>query len=276
MYVELKCKTNFSFLRGASHAADYIERCLEEGAPALAINDVNGVYALPRAYEAIKKCNHQVKLISSSEVTIADHPPLILIARTRKAYGLMCRILTQVHAGKEKGEGYITFSEMHYLFENFQGASELICLVDVTAKTNYEILKELFPYEKQLYLTLCRYLDGMDKQRTREVKSASEKYTLPIVATNDVHYHAPQRRPLQDCLTCIREGVNIETAGFHLFGNDERYLKSDKQMRKLFRDLPEAITPPKKSMNAAHLIYQKLNTRTHMNLFLKGTRQNHI
>lgn len=239
MYVELKCKTNFSFLRGASSAADYIEKCVELKMPAIAINDVNGVYSLPRAFEAIKKHGNQIKLISSAQVTVESCPPLTLIAQTRKAYGLMCRILTQVHAGKEKGEGFITLSEMMYLFEQFGHSDELICLPEMSAATNLNFLKEMFP--NNLYLPLCRYLDGLDKQRTQDILQASKKFALPIVATNDVHYHIPERRPLQDCLTCIREGVTIETAGFHLFGNNERYLKSDQQMRKLFADLPEAI-----------------------------------
>ncbi|MBC7464996.1 MAG: error-prone DNA polymerase [Bdellovibrio sp.] len=239
MYVELKCKTNFSFLRGASSAGDYIDQCVELTMPAIAINDVNGVYALPRAFEAIKKQNNKVKLICSSEVTIEDHPPITLIAQTRKAYGLMCRTLTQVHAGKEKGEGKISLSEMMYLFENFAGSNELICLPDLSEKTNLSLLKEMFP--DKLYLPLCRYLDGLDQERTEKTLKAAKDFNLPIVATNNVHYHIQTRRPLQDCLTCIREGVTMETAGFHLFGNSERYLKSDKEMRKLFQDLPAAI-----------------------------------
>lgn len=242
MYVELMCKTNFSFLRGAAAARDYIERCVNIGMPAIAINDVNGVYSLPRAFEAIKEFEHQVKLISSAQVTIGDHPPITLLARTRKGYGLMCRVLTQVHAGKEKGEGFITLSEMLYLFENFNGREDLICIPELTDQTNFSFLKELFPNAGQLYLPLCRYIDGLDHERTQKVLEARSQWNLPIVAHNDVHYHLPERRPLQDCLTCIREGVAMDAAGFHLFGNDERYLKTDAQMRELFSDLPEAIS----------------------------------
>lgn len=240
MYVELKCKTNFSFLRGASSAADYISRSVDLRMPAIAINDLNGVYSLPRAYEAIKEHDNKIKLISSAEVTMEDHPPITLLAQTKKGYGLMCRILTQVHAGKEKGEGRINWSELMYLLENFEGRDQLICLPDLTEKTNLALIKELFP--NAVYIPLCRYLDGMDHERTEKTLLASKEFGLPIVATNDVHYHAPERRPLQDCLTCIREGVTMDTAGFHLFGNNERYLKSDGQMRSLFADLPEAIT----------------------------------
>ena len=240
MYVELQCKTNFSFLRGASDAKEYIRRAVQLGLPAIAINDVNGVYALPRAYEEVKLFKDQIKLISSAEVTVTDHSSITLIATTRKAYGLMCRILTQVHAGKEKGEGTITLSELQYLCDHFAGVKELICLAKAEKKTNFSFLKELF--SDRLYISLCRYLDGLDLKRTAEALSAAKNYDLQIVAVNDVHYHALERRPLQDCMTSIREGVTVETAGFHLFGNEERYLKSDIQMRSLFSDLPQAIT----------------------------------
>lgn len=244
MFVELKCKSNFSFLRGASDSRDYILRAQEMGMPAVGITDINGVYALPRAYEAIRDHAPDVALICGAEVTLSEHPPLTLIATTRKAYGLMCRILTQVHAGKEKGEGFITLPELIYLLEHFEGAKELIAIADIGPKSNWDILTEIF--RDRLYIPLCRYLDGLDSDRTKKALQVSEKWKLPIVATNDVHYHIPQRRALQDAMTCIREGVTMENAGFHLFGNEERYLKSDLQMRSLFHDLPEAISNTQK------------------------------
>lgn len=239
MFVELKCKTNFSFLRGASSSQEYILRALELGMPAIGLTDVNGVYGIPRAYEAITKQAPQMKLLCGAEVTVADHPAISFLPQTRAAYGLMCRLLTQVHADKEKGEGKITLSEMAQLIEKHPGAKNLICLPNVTEKTNLVFLKELFP--ENLYLPLCRYLDGLDQKRTALTQKLSRHLSIPIVATNDVHYHVPERRALQDCVTCIREGVSIDHAGFHLFGNNDRYLKSDSEMRQLFSDLPEAV-----------------------------------
>ncbi len=239
MYVELNCKSNFSFLRGASDSREYITQAAALGMTAVGICDINGVYALPRAFEAIRDRAPRIKLISGSQITLADHPPISLIAKTRLAYGLMCRIITQVHAGKEKGEGFITLSELSFLLEKFPGGQELICIPKVTDQVNLLLLKELFP--QNIYLPLCRYLDGFDEARTAQVKQLANKFELPIVATNDVHYHVNERRALQDCLTCIREKVSIDTAGFHLFGNEERYLKSAVQMISLFKDLPEAI-----------------------------------
>jgi len=240
MYVELACKSNFSFLRGASDAREYVLRAQELGHPAVGVCDLNGVYGLPRAYEALRDHAPDVKLICGSEVTLQNHPPLKLIASTRRAYGLLCRIITRVHAEKEKGEGFITLPELIDLMQSHAGAQELICLAAMDSSCNWELLCELFG--KNLYLSLCRYLDGLDAIRTQKTLHISQKFQLPVVATNDVHYHIPQRRALQDALTCIRVGRTVETAGFHLFGNEERYLKSALQMQALFRDLPQAIT----------------------------------
>ncbi len=243
MFTELKCKTNFSFLRGASSAAEYIQMAHLLGMQALALTDINGVYALPRAYEAIQKhfenTGKKLKLIAGSELTLSDgHPPITLLAKTRRGYGLMCRILTALHADREKGEGQISFAQLSEILEAYPFAPELICLPTLTKATNLEILHCLFP---NIYLPLCRYLDGLDAERTALALELSERYQVQLVATNDVHYHAPDRRPLQDSMTCIREGKSIDDAGFLLFGNQERYLKSGLQMRALFSDLPQAL-----------------------------------
>jgi error-prone DNA polymerase len=240
MYVELNCKSNFSFLRGASDSRDYISRAISIGMPAVGVSDINGVYGLPRAYEAIRDSGFQIKLICGAEITMKDHPAITLIARSRRAWGLLCRIITAVHAGKEKGEGYLLLDELESLAANHIGTRELTCLVQNSEKNNFEFLKCMF--KDHLYISLCRYIDGIDRSRTLRALALSKKYGLPLVATNDVHYHEPHRRYIQDCLTCIREGTTVDHAGYKLFGNNERYLKSPLQMQLLFSDLPEAIT----------------------------------
>ena len=237
MYAELKCKSNFSFLRGASDSREYISRASELGINAVGITDVNGVYALPRAFEE-QKHRQNVKLIAGAELTLKDHPPLTLLARDRAAYGVLCRLITTTHQGKEKGEAMLQLSELITHLERPESQG-LIALPDLTEKTRLDLLKELFP--KRLYLPLCRYLDGLDETRTRFALEHANAFALPIIAHNDVHYALPTRRRLQDCLTAIREGTTVKDAGFKLFGNDERHLKTPLQMRALFRDLPSAI-----------------------------------
>jgi len=240
MFIELTCKSNFSFLRGASDARDYILKAHQLGMSAIGICDINGVYGLPRAFEAIRDHAPHMKLIAGSEITMQNRPPITLIAKNRKGWGLLCRIITQVHAGKEKGQGAITYDELEFLMKRFGAASDLVCITKNDKKNDFECLNQLF--NGNLYISLCRYLDGLDRKRMNQAMTLSEKFNLLPVATNDVHYTQPGLRPLQDCLTCIREGTTLDQAGFKLFSNDERYLKSSLQMELLFSDVPEAIT----------------------------------
>ncbi len=256
MYVELNCKSNFSFLRGASDSREYIRRALELGMNALGICDINGVYGLPRAYEVIRDQAPGFILICGAEITVTGHPAITLIAQTRAAWGLLCRLITQVHAGKLKGEGAITLDELEFLSKRFPGTSELVCILKNDETNNFAILKRLF--EKKLYLGLCRYLDGLDDVRNTQAYKLSDTHGLSIVATNDVHYHEPLRRPLQDCLTCIREGTTLDKAGFKLFSNEERYLKSSLQMEILFEDLPEALAATEEIAKGCHFSLSEL------------------
>ncbi len=239
MYVELTCKSNFSFLRGASDSRDYIRKASALGMPALGIADINGVYGLPRAFEMIRDQAPDLKLICGAEITMQDHPPMTLIATTRPAWGVLCRLITKVHSGKLKGEGYLSFFELNYFMRNFPAAQNLICILQNDLKNNFPILKNLF--QGNLYVSLCRYLDGLDRKRTDQALDIVRRHGLHLVASNDVHYADPEKRFLQDCLTCIREGTILDKAGFKLFGNAERYLKSPTEMQRLFSDLPEAI-----------------------------------
>lgn len=244
MYAELKCKTNFSFLQGASQPDEIIQRAVEIGLPALAITDLNGVYALPKAYWKIKDFP-QCKLICGVDLKIDDHASITLLAQDREAYGVMCRLITKAHAGKEKGKARLSLSELSNSMST-RAAKGLICLPDTNSfncahiKINFLWLKELFA--ERLYLPISRFKDGFDKKRTDYALAIAESFELPLVATNDVLYHSTERKPLQDIVTSIREGVSLVNAGFKLTANAERYLKSPFEMKLLFKDLPEAIS----------------------------------
>ncbi len=235
MYVELQCKTHFSFLRGASDAKEYFFRARDLGIPALALTDVNGVYSLPRAFEALRECP-QMKLISGCELVLQNHPSLTVLVRDRPGYSILCRMITAAHSRKDKVE--LTIPEFLYFIAQ-KGAEGLVALCPLTKKSNYSLLQRIFG--DRIFLSLSLSLDGLDQERILEAQLVAKQSNLRIVATNDVHYHISERRPLQDALTCVREGVTLKNAGFKLFPNEERYLKSPIQMKSLFRDLPDAI-----------------------------------
>ncbi|MGZ6469354.1 MAG: PHP domain-containing protein, partial [Bdellovibrionota bacterium] len=123
MYAELEVKTNFSFLRGASRPEELIIRAAELGLTAIALNDFDGVYGIPKAYWEKKKYPG-LKLISGASLSLEGSSRLTLLARDRKAYGLLCRILTASHAGKEKGKAALTFERLRELLLEFPEAAE--------------------------------------------------------------------------------------------------------------------------------------------------------
>lgn len=235
MYAELQCKTNFSFLKGASHPEELVDRAHAIGLKALAITDINGVYGLPKAYNRARSIPG-FKLIAGAEILMADNSTLSFLATNRRSYATLCRLLTRAHADKEKGEAHLQLEELEEFYFH-EGFKDLVCFAQ--KESPLKKLKRLFP--KNLYIPLTRYRDGQDLRRVQAILDVCSQHNVPYVATNDVLYHEPQRRPLQDCLTSIQVGVPLNEAGFHLRSNAERYLKSPFEMKRLFTDLPEAI-----------------------------------
>ena len=277
-YAELFCKTNYSFLTGSSRPAELVETAATLGLHGIAITDRDGVYGMPKAYHQSKK-HPELKFITGCELTFEDHPRMRLLARDRAAYGVMCRMISLSHLGtpapgvlppetldgyrtyKEKGQAGLHWKTFLKLMETYPGSSGIFALpidftnsLDLTGSresqmpqatsvahgpADFGALKDLFG--DRIALPLCRVIDGKDRARTERARELSSRYGIPIVAVNDVHYHSPVRRPLQDVMTSIREGTTLREAGTRLFSNGERFLKSPRQMARLFRDLPEAI-----------------------------------
>ena len=250
-FVELCCKSNFSFLEGGSFPKELLAEASRLRMPKIALTDRNGVYGLPRAYEAILKNNLGVELICGATLNIENHPDIVFLCQTKRGYQLLCQLITALHAGKEKGEGFLTLPEIYeftsrHLKKYDLQEPELFCLLsgqlsislkkslkeqNTYYETAYLFFKDLF--KSKTYIKLVRYLDGLDELRTEKTLQVSKQYEIPLVASNDVYYHSEQRKNLQDVLTCIREATNLDEAGFKLQGNQERYLKSELQMKLL-------------------------------------------
>jgi error-prone DNA polymerase len=255
-YAELKAKTHYSFLTGASSPEELIRKSAELGLAALAIADRNGVYGIPKAYQA-KKAHPDLKLIVGAEVRIVFSPGvetnLTLHARDRKSYGLLCRLLTAAHADKPKGEAYLRWEELSDFLSKSEsrGWIALPCMdgsgfwgnSDDTYFKRWDsywgALREALG--NQVFVPLGRFRDGNDRKRTLSAIQFNKRYGAEIVAVNDVHAHIHSRHVLQDVMTSIRVGKSLKEAGFHLFSNGERYLKSAEQMLRLFRDMPDAV-----------------------------------
>jgi error-prone DNA polymerase len=248
-YVELRAKSAFSFLEGASQPGELIEKAHALGLAGLALSDRNGVYGMPRAW-GVARTLPDFRFLVGSELTLcAPEPPLSLLARTRAGYGLLCRLITAAHEGREKGAPELPLDRLASLLNEFPDAARGLFAFHFVQPGASEgplrTLRELFEPDSEgprLFLQLGRFLDGKDRERTNLAKKWALAFGAPIVATADVHSHAPERRPLQDVLTCLRHGRTLQSAGRLLFPNAERTLLTPERMRARFADLPEALS----------------------------------
>ena len=233
-YVELRCRSAFSFLDGASLPEDLVATAAALDYDALALADVNGVPGAPRFFGAARRAG--LRALVGAEVTLDDSgaPPVLLLVESRAGYKNLCRLLTRVHADRPKGTGHAT----HELLT--EHASGLIALGGATARDDLPTLQRAFGRD-HLYLEVQRHFDAPEAHRARAVLAQAAALHVPVVATNDVRYATPDRRRVHDVLTCARLGVTVDEIGRRLSPSAEHHLKSPADMAALFRDLPAAV-----------------------------------
>src|SRR5829696_7103949 len=242
-YVELHITTNFSFLRGASHPDELVEQASLLGYDTIAVTDRNTVAGVVRAHASGKKKG--VRVIPGCRLDLIDGPSLLAYPTTIKAWANLCALLSTGNRRAEKGECHLYKADV---FQYSQGL-HFIVLPPETLNEDFcfdsSFEKELAAYKEAfgncLSIALTRRYNGDDGKQLYRLSQLSKELSIPLVATNDVHYHCPERRQLQDVLTCIREKCSIHNAGFKLLPNAERYLKSQQEMARLFLHYLEAV-----------------------------------
>ena len=245
IYAEIGITTNFSFLRGGSHPQDYVHQASLLHLPAIGIADHNTLAGVVRAYNELENTAIKFKprLLIGSRLVFTDNTPDILIyPRDRAAYGRLCQLLTRGKLGKDtlKGECHLKFDD---LLEFAEGQLLALALPHRFEETKaLGILDRLRSSRANgVWLAASLLYRGDDRRRLARLHRMADCACLPLLATNEVLYHHPSRRPLQDVLTCIREKTTIDAIGKRLEGNAERHLKPADEMARLFRDVPEAI-----------------------------------
>jgi error-prone DNA polymerase len=242
-YAEIGITTNFSFLRGGSHPQEYVHQAGELRLPVIGIADHNTLAGVVRAYKEFgnPEVKHKAKLLIGSRLVFNDDTPDILIyPRDRAAYGRLCQLLTRGKRAAEKGECHLRLDD---LSEFAEGQLLVLTLPHrfETAKA-LKILDQLQHSRAEcVWLAASLLYRGDDRRRLMRLQRIAATARVPLLATNEVLYHHPVRRPLQDVLTCIREKTTIERIGKKLEANAERHLKPAQEMTRLFRDMPEAI-----------------------------------
>ncbi|HHN74507.1 MAG TPA: DNA polymerase III subunit alpha [Acidobacteria bacterium] len=239
-YAPLWCKSNFSFLEGASHPEELVETAAELGLSALALTDRDGVYGVVRAH--LKARELGVRLILGSEIHFDDGSPLVLLAESRRGYGHLCRMISSGRLRCPKGECRVRLEEVcekaEGLIALWGGAASALA-GEVEPASTLGALREAFG--ERLMVLVARHREEADSVIEARLRRRAERWGLPLVAATEVLYHSPGRQGLQDVLACLRAGVRLAEAGRVIRPNAEHALKSPHAFGRLYADLPEAV-----------------------------------
>jgi len=270
VYAPLWCKSNFSFLEGASDPAELIEQASHLGLRSMAIADRDGLYGIVQAHTAARQLG--VHLIVGAEMTVADPgvalpghirpgsrptarpgmqlerpgvSTLVLLVENHAGYKNLCRLITRGRRRSPKGESIVTWREV---CEHAEGlialwGGERSLLVRAAGAAAFETVAPLLveAFNGRLYAIISRHRRADEVRQEWRLRERASKWGLPLVAATEVLYHSPSRRDVQDVLSCIRHAVKLNEAGCRIRANAEHSLLSPDAFVRRFADEPAAI-----------------------------------
>ena len=242
--MELHCKSNFSFLHGASHPHELVQRAAEIGYAGIALTDRESVAGVVRGFipaRDLQKQGSSFQYIVATEVHPTDAPPMVLWPTDRAAYGRMCRMISRGRMRCEKGSSELKWRDVIEFSEG------IVAGLLPTAQHSFDDLskflatefRDVFADRNYLMCELHRGVD--DGARVQQLKELSTKSGVPLVAAGDVYYHTAERMLMHDCVTAIRNGTTIDRVHEQRFANSQRHLRSLAEIADLYRDVPNAI-----------------------------------
>jgi error-prone DNA polymerase len=240
-YVPLWCKSNFSFLEGASHPDELVEETKRLGLSWLALTDRDGVYGIVRGH--VKAQELGIHLIIGSQVSVDDGSLIILLGQDRTGYANLCQLLTAGRTRSEKGESLVSWDE---IYRNARGLIALwggdksLVAGEIDPDSVAGNLHEAF--SDRLYCMVTRHWGEHEVAQETRLRERAKRYGFPVVAATEVLYHTPARRPVQDVLTAIRYGLPLTSCGNKLKPNAEHGLRPPHAFAKLFSGDPAAIS----------------------------------
>jgi error-prone DNA polymerase len=236
-FAELAVTSNFSFLRGGSHPQELVATAARLGHAAIGIADRNTLAGVVRAHIEAKE--QKIRLVVGVRLVLMEGFEALCFPTDRAAYGRLTKLLTIGNRRAPKGECHLTFEDLGIL----ERGHRFIAMPPYDFGAEFEErlhrLAGLFP--RAVFLALTPYRRANDRARQERLADLAASCSTLLVATNDVLYHIPARRPLQDLVTCIREHCTIDEAGFRLERNAERHLKAPEEMARLLTGHEEAI-----------------------------------
>ena len=262
-YAELDARTNFCFLEGASHPRELVIQAQALGLAGLGVADRNSLAGVVRAHGEAKR--RKSRFLPGCRLQFTDGAELIVYPRDRAAYGRLCKLLSigksEISAREDslldplldaepedktgkakpipKGECRLTFEQAADHGEGLIGLAATPDKIDAAFEARLAAWAEAWP--DRLYLAVSPLHHGDDRARLNRLAAIGERAGAPMIATGGVLYHRPERRRLQDVLTCVREGCTIDEAGRRLGANAERFLKPPEEMARLFQGHEDAL-----------------------------------
>ena len=229
LYTPLWCKSNYSFLEGASHPEELVEEAHRLGLQSIALTDRDGVYGVVRAHMRARELG--VHLIIGSQITVGDDR-ILLLAQSRKGYANLCQLISKGRLQSPKGSSDVAWDDVCSRADDvialwFEGEDALPRLRDA--------------FGDRLYACIARHRQAGELRIERRIRAQAKRYGLQTIATSEVLYHTPARRPLQDVLTCIRHGVALASAGRLIRPNAEHTLRTFEGFASLYEDDMDSV-----------------------------------
>ncbi len=229
-YAELRCVSNFTFLRGASRPEELVERAKALGYSAIAVVDECSLAGVVRAHVAAKEAG--IKLLVGSQFEVRSDTPFsfVVLATNRNGYGNLCEFITHLRRRSEKGTYHLDLDEID--------SSTLADCVVIAVPDRSCTLDQMQTIAKWLlrHWTGCCWLGWEqlrrldDEVQLYKLRECSELTAVPVVAVGDVHMHVRSRKPLQDVLTATRLRTPIKACGLKLRQNAEQHLRTRRRI----------------------------------------------
>jgi len=226
-YAELHCLSNFTFLRGASHPEELVERAARLGYSAIAITDECSLAGVVRAHTAAKEAG--IKLIVGAELALGAALRLVLLAADREGYGNLSALITRARRRSKKGEYQLAMQDLD---EGLPGCLALLLPGKAPDPAHAQWLKARF--DGCCWIAIELHAGPDDRARLAQLEQYGQETSLPLVAAGDVHMHVRARRALQDTLTAIRLRRPIAQCGHALLPNGERYLRPRERLVRIY------------------------------------------
>ncbi len=223
-YAELHCISNFTFLRGVSHAEELVMRAMALGCGALAITDECSLAGVVRPHVAAKQ--HGLKFIIGTEIQVEAGPQLVLLATNRESYGHIAALITRARGRAVKGRYQVTMDDLE---RNLDHCLVLLLPGRPPSADHVHFIAQHFP--RRAWIAAELHHGPNDEAQLDVLRELSAQSGLPLVAADDVHMHVRSRKALQDTLTAIRHGMTLATAGHALQPNAERHLRLREAVR---------------------------------------------